>query len=337
MAIATLSVPLTSFVGRECELADVQHLLATSRLVTLTGAGGCGKTRLAIQIAQTVSETFADGVWWVDLAPLRDPALVPQLVAQTLGVHPPPAQPLLEALLTFVRRKHLLLILDNCEHLIDACAQLSHHLLSQVSDLCILATSREPLALAGEMIYPLHGLAWPSAAGQTTYDRLSSGDAQDVLQYDAVRLFVERARAISPAFTITAGNAPAIVEICRRLDGIPLALELASARVNVLTVQQIAARLDDRFALLTSGPRTALVPHHHTLRAAIDWSYALLTTEEQTLLRRLAVFAGGFTLDTAEAVCSGDGIAAGRVLDLLSSLVTKSLVVAETTSRARAR
>jgi predicted ATPase/DNA-binding CsgD family transcriptional regulator len=337
MTITNVPIQLTSFVGRERELAEVQRSLSTSRLVTLTGAGGCGKTRLAIQIAKTVSDTFRDGVWVVDLAPLREPALVPQLVAQTLGLRPPPTQPLLESLLNFVRPKQLLLIMDNCEHLIAACAQLAHQLLSQASELRMLATSREALAIAGETIYQLHGLAWPSLAAETARDWPSGRDPQDALQYDAVRLFVERAGAIAPRFTITSDNALAIVEICRRLDGIPLALELASARVNVLTVRQIAARLDDRFGLLTSGSRTTLVPHHHTLRAAIDWSYALLTAEEQMLFRRLAVFEAGCTLDTAEAVCSGEGIAAERVLDVLSSLVDKSLVVAETTSRAQAR
>jgi predicted ATPase/DNA-binding CsgD family transcriptional regulator len=332
-----LPVQLTSFIGRERELAEVQRLLSTARLATLSGAGGCGKTRLAIQIANMVSDTFADGVWLVDLAPLREPVLVPQLVVQTLGLRPAPTQPLIESLLNFVRPKRLLLILDNCEHLIAACAQLAQQLLSQASELRMLATSREALALAGETIYQVHGLAWPSFAAETARNWLSSRDPQDVLQYDAVRLFVERARAISPNFTITSENASAIVEICRRLDGIPLALELASARVNVLTVQEIAARLNDRFALLTSGQRSGLEPRHQTLRAAIDWSSTLLTAEEQTLLRRLAVFAAGFTLDTAEAVCSGEGIAEARMLDVLSSLVAKSLVVAETTSRAQAR
>jgi predicted ATPase/DNA-binding CsgD family transcriptional regulator len=324
-------------VGRERELADVQRVLSTSRLVTLSGAGGCGKTRLAIQIAKVVSDTFTDGIWLVDLTPLREPALVPQFVAQMLGLHPPPTQPLLESLLHFMQSKQLRLILDNCEHLIGACAQLAHQLLSQTSELSILATSREALAIAGETIYQLRGLAWPCLAAETACEGLSDRAPQELLQYDAVRLFVERARAISPNFTITSDNVLAIVEICRRLDGLPLALELASARVNVLTVHQIAARLDDRFALLISGSRTELVPHHQTLRAAIDWSYALLTAEEQTLLRRLAVFEAGCTLDTAEAVCSDEGVAAGRVLDLVSSLVDKSLVVAETTSRAQAR
>jgi non-specific serine/threonine protein kinase len=230
MAITNVPVQLTSFVGRERELADVQRLLSTSRLVTLSGAGGCGKTRLAIQIAKTLSNTFTDGVWMVDLAPLRDPALVPQLAAQTLGLRPPPPQPLLESLLNFVRPKRLLLILDNCEHLIAACAQLAHQLLSHTSELSILATSRAALAITGETLYRIHGLAWPSLAAETSRDRLGSRDPQDALQYDAVRLFVERTEAIVPRFTITSYNAPAIVEICRRLDGIPLALELASAR-----------------------------------------------------------------------------------------------------------
>lgn len=337
MASTHLPVQLTSFIGRERELAEVRRLLSTARLVTLTGAGGCGKTRLAIQIANTVNEAFEDGVWLVDLAPLREPALVPQLVAQTLGLRPAPNQPLLEAMLSFVRPRKLLLILDNCEHLSQACAQLTQQLLPRSPELRILATSREPLAIAGERIYPLSGLAWPSFDSETAHDRQNSLDPEDFLQYNAVRLFAERARAVSPDFTLTLENASAIAEICRRLDGLPLAIELASARANVLTAEQIAARLDDLFALLTSGQRTGLDPRHYTLRAAIDWSYALLASEEQLLLRRLAVFEAGCTLDTAEAVCSGDGVATGRTLDLLSSLVAKSLVIAETMGRAQAR
>ncbi len=299
-----LPLQLSSFIGRERDLAEVKRLIVTSRLITLTGAGGCGKTRLAIQSANMVSRTFADGVWWIDLTPLHDAALIPQLIAQTLGLRQVPEQPLLESVLNFVRPKQMLLLLDNCEHLLAACAQLAQQLLSHASALQILATSREVLALAGERVYPVSGLAWPSFGEETVRARQPNFDPQDFMQYDAVRLFVERAAAISPHFTLTADNAVAIVEICRRLDGLPLALELASARVNILTVHQIAARLDDRFALLTSGQRTALVPHHHTLRTAIDWSYALLTAEEQLLFRRLAVFAAGCTLDTAEAVCS---------------------------------
>jgi predicted ATPase/DNA-binding CsgD family transcriptional regulator len=337
MAFTNLQVQLTSFVGRDRDLAEVKRLVSTSRLVTLTGAGGCGKTRLAIQIANKVGDTFVDGVWLVDLAPLREPALVPQLVGQALGLRPAPDQPVLESLLDFVRPKQLLLILDNCEHLSEACAQLAQHLLSHAPGLRILTTSREALAIVGETIYPVSGLDWPASREETGRDGQSRLDLQELTGYDAIRLFVERAHAISPTFTLMSQNALAIIEICRRLDGLPLALELASARVNVLTVQEIAARLDDRFVLLTSGQRTSLEPRHYTLRAAIDWSYALLTSEEQTLFCRLAVFAAGCTLDTAEAVCAGEEVVAGRVLNLLSSLVNKSLVMAETMNRVQAR
>jgi predicted ATPase/DNA-binding CsgD family transcriptional regulator len=332
-----LPLQLTSFIGRERDLSEVKRLVSSSRLVTLTGAGGCGKTRLAIQGAKAASDTFADGVWWVDLAPLREAGLIPQLVAQTLGLRQAPNQLLLESLLNFVRPKQMLLILDNCEHLLAACAQFAQQLLSQAPTLQIMAASREVLAIASETIYPVSGLAWPSFGTEAGRDGQRNFDPQALMQYDAVRLFVERARAVSPNFNLTSENMLTIIDICRRLDGIPLALELASARVNVLTVQQIAARLDGRLALLTSRQRTALAPHHQTLRAAIDWSYVLLTSEEQLLFRRLAVFEAGCTLDTAEVVCSGEGISAGQMLDLLSSLVDKSLIVAETLGRAQAR
>ncbi len=331
MASTYLPVQLTSFIGRERELAEVQRLVSTSRLITLTGAGGCGKTRLAIQFANTLGNHFADGVWLVDFVPLREPRLVPQHVAQSLGLRPVPDELLNESLLNFARPKQMLLILDSCEHLIAACTQLVQQLLTAATGLNILATSRQPLGVSGEMIYQVQGLAWPS------FDSATARDPQDLMQFDAVHLFVERAQAISPHFKITPENAWAIIEICRRLDGIPLALELASARVKVLTPGQIAARLENRFALLSSRQLTGAVTHHHTLRSAIDWSYDLLSREEQTLLRRLAVFEAGFTLDTAESVCAGDGITEGRTLDVLSSLVDKSLVVAETTGRAEAR
>jgi predicted ATPase/DNA-binding CsgD family transcriptional regulator len=335
MASSNLPVQLTSFIGRQRELAEIERLLATSRLVTLTGAGGCGKTRLAIQLANTVSGRFADGVWLADLAPLREPELVPQLAVQAVGLRSDSNQPLLELLLDFLRPKQLLLILDNCEHLIAACAELAQPLLSHAPNLRILAASRAPLAMAGETVYPVHGLAWPDGKGGR--DRPGHQEVQALMAYDAVRLFVERARAIAPYFTLTADNTAAIAELCWKLDGLPLAIELASARVNVLTAQQIAARLADRFNLLTARPGTGLESRHQTLRAAVDWSYALLTAEEQILLRRLAVFQAGCTLDTAEAVCSGKGVAEGRTLDLLSSLVDKSFVIAETTGRAQAR
>jgi predicted ATPase/DNA-binding CsgD family transcriptional regulator len=337
MPITNLPLQLTSFIGRERELAEIKRLVSTFRLVTLIGAGGCGKTRLAIHVANNISSTFADGVWLVDFVPLRERGLVPQHVAQTFGLRPVPNQPLNELLLNFARPKKMLLILDNCEHLIIACVQLAQLLLPQALNLRILATSREAFTIPGEMIYQVQGLTWPSLRAKTARDSLGSLDPQDLLQYDGVHLFVDRARAISPNFTMTPDNALSIIEICRRLDGLPLALELASARVKVLTAQQIAKRLDDRFALLTSGQRTALEPHHHTLRAAIDWSYDLLTPEEQTLLRRLAVFGAGCTLDTAQTVCAGEEITRERILDLLSSLVDKSLVIAETTGRVEAR
>jgi len=337
MGSINLPVQLTSFIGREREIADVKRLLLSSHLVTLTGAGGSGKTRLAIQIANLVSESFADGVWLVDLALLREPNLVPQLTAQTLGLRLIADQPLLETLLNFVQSKQLLLILDNCEHLSEACAQLAQELLSQAPALRILATSSVALAIAGEIIYLVSGLDWPVFVGESMRDRQSRLDLQELMGYDAVRLFVERARANSPNFSLTYENAWSTVEMCRRLDGLPLALELASARINVLTVQEIVTRLNDRFALLTSSQRRGIEPRHHTLRAAIDWSYTLLPMDEQILLRRLAVFEAGCTLDTAEAICTGEEIGERRTLDRISSLVSKSLVVADTIGRAQAR
>ena len=331
MGLTNLPVELTSFIGRELEIGDVKHLLFSSHLVTLTGTGGSGKTRLAIQIAKLVNEKFANGVWLVDLVPLREPAFVPQLVAQVFGLRPSADQPLLETLLNFVNSKQLLLILDNCEHLREACGKLAQVLLSEAAELRILATSREPLSILGEAIYPVSGLAWP--IDTPSLER----EPKDLVEYDAIRLFVERARAIAPDFNLTSKNARATVETCRRLDGLPLALELASARVNVLTVQEIAERLDDRFNLLISAQRTGYEPRHATLRAVIDWSYALLTGEEQALLRRMAVFEAGCTLGTAESVCSGEDIAAQDILNLISSLVGKSLVVVETVGRTQAR
>jgi predicted ATPase len=260
-----LPLQLTSFIGREHDLVAAQRLLSTSRLVTLTGAGGSGKTRLALQVAGQIGGNFPDGVCFVDLVPLREPELVPQLVLETLGLRIAPDQPVLEALLNFLRPKQLLIILDNCEHLISACAWLAQALLHSDA-LRILATSREPLGIAGESIYPLSGLALPETGRAVP----GSLDLQGILNYDAVRLFVERARLFSPDFSLAPENASSIAEICRRLDGLPLALELASARANVLTVQEISTRLDDRFALLTAGKRSGLQPRHQTLRAAID-------------------------------------------------------------------
>ncbi len=289
------------------------------------------------------SATFTDGVWLVELAALRDAALVPDFVSQALGVHPILNQPVDELLLSHVRTRRMLLVLDNCEHLIASCAGLSQAMLSVAPNLTILATSREPLAITGETLYHVSSLSLPPNA-QSNPDQVSRSTAltlPDVSGYEAIQLFVERTRAILSDFALTPENTTSIVSICRRLDGIPLAIELASARTSVLTVQQIAERLDDRFAFLVSSQRTTPVPHHRTLRTAIDWSYDLLTSEEQVLLRRLAVFAAGFTLDTVAGICGGDGVAPcgeeGRTLDLLSSLVNKSLIVANTLGRTEAR
>jgi predicted ATPase len=281
MASINLPVQLTSFIGRQRDLAAVGNLLSTARLVTLTGVGGCGKTRLATRVANQVGQAYPDGVWFVDLAPLREPEMAPQLVLETLGLRIAPDQPLLEALLNFVRPRRTLIVLDNCEHLITACAQLAPKMMSAAPGMRVLATSREQLGIAGERIYPLPGLDLPEIGRAAEADP-GSLDSQNFLQFDAVRLFVERARLISPDFSLTPENASAVGKICQCLDGLPLAIELAGARLNVLTVQEIAARLDDRFALLATGQRPGLEPRHQTLRATIDWSYALLTAEEQT-------------------------------------------------------
>jgi len=332
-----LPIQLTNFIGREADQTSVKRILTASRLVTLTGVGGCGKTRLAVQVANHICSTFSDGVWFVGLASLREPSLVPQLVVEALGLHLVANQPLIEALKNFLQTKQLLLVLDNCEHLSTACAELAQQLLFHAPELRILATSREPLAIAGEKIYPVPGLSWPDFDRDGTQVGQGHLDIQELMGFDAIHLFVERARALSPHFSLTPENAVAIIEICQHLDGLPLALELASARANVLTVQEIATRLDDRFSLLTSGQHKAIEPRHHTLRATIDWSYELLTVKEQTLLNRLSVFSAGCTLDTAEVICSGNGIAPSEVLDVVSSLVTKSLILAETTGQTHAR
>jgi predicted ATPase/DNA-binding SARP family transcriptional activator len=306
----------TPFIGREQEVAEVSRLLSASRLVTLTGPGGCGKTRLVLQAAAGVLETFADGAWFVELAPLSEAALVPQAVATALDVREVGDRPLLSLLLNYLRTRRLLLILDNCEHLVEAAAQLAEALLRHCPQLQILATSREALNIAGESAWLVPPLSLPEAGEQMPLDILR--------QADAIRLFTERATAVLPGFSLTGQNATVVEQVCRRLDGIPLAIELAAARVKMLRVEQIAARLDDRFHLLVGGSRTAL-PRHQTLQALIDWSYNLLTPSEQRLLRWLSVFAGGFTLEAVEAVCAGKDEA--DALEQLGQLVNKSLVV----------
>ena len=344
-ALTNVPVPLTSFVGRQREMTDIKRLLvplpckaregpgAGVRLLTLTGAGGCGKTRLAIQVARDLAaaDCFKHGVWWVDLAALSDPAFVPQAAAIAFDLRESPAAPLATILTNYLCAKELLLVLDNCEHLIDACARLAEVLLSACPGLQILATSREALGLMGEVSWCVPPLASPDA------ERLPPLEC--LLQYDAILLFVERAAAVSPQWSL-AKNASAVARICSRLDGIPLAIELAAARLKVLSAEQIAARLDDRFRLLTDSSRTAL-PRHRTLRAAVDWSYGLLLEEERVLFRQLSVFAGGWTLEAAEAICAGesgsDEVEANSLrlcppvflLDILTALVSKSLVVVE--------
>jgi non-specific serine/threonine protein kinase len=315
-----LPVQLTSFIGREQELAEVQELLASTRLLTLTGTGGVGKTRLALQVAAAQIDRYPQGVWMVGLAPLADPSLVPGAVLAALDVPEQPGRLPLATLLDALRTRQLLLVLDNCEHLLDACAGLTEALLRACPGLRILATSREPLGLAGETRYRVPSLAVPGP------DQAASPTA--VARCVAVRLFVERARAVQPAFALSAA---AVAEVCARLDGIPLALELAAARLGGLGLAELAARLDRQFQLLTGGSRTAL-PRQQTLRATVAWSYDLLTSQEQALFARLSVFAGGWSLEGAEAVGAGGTIAAEEVLDLLVRLVDKSLVLAEETA-----
>ena len=308
---------LTSFIGRGEVIAEARQLLAANRLLTLTGAGGCGKTRLAQEVGRSVLRDFADGVWIAELAPLRDGELLPQVVMEALGLTDAPNRTPVEALEDYLRRTDLLLVLDNCEHLLPACTSLVELLLRGCQGVRILATSREPLAMAGEVVLRVPSLAVPEAETMPTI-----GDLEEV---SAVRLFVERAAAAVPGFALTGQNAAPIAEVCRRLDGIPLALELAAARVKLLPVSEIAERLENRFGLLSSGG-AGLPARHQTLRALVDWSFEQLQNNEQLLLTRLSVFSGGWTLSTAEAVCAGEGLEERETLDLMSSLVEKSLV-----------
>ncbi len=318
-----LPIQLTSFIGRDREVAEVKQLLSRTRLLTLTGVGGVGKTRLGLHVAADVLDEFVEGVWLVELAPLSEPALVTQTVASTLGVSEQQGRSLTETLLAHLRPKRLLLVLDNCEHLVGACAKLAETLLRVCPNIRILATSRELLDIGGETVWPVTSLSLPSFQ--------HSPAVESLMQSEAVRLFVNRAVAHLPSFTLSTHNSQSVGQVCVRLDGIPLAIELAAARVKVLSVEQIAERLDDRFRVLTGGKRTA-VPRHQTLRAAMDWSYDLLSTSGRDLFRRLSVFAGGWTLEAAEAVCSEDGGEKSTILDLLTQLVDKSLLVVETQS-----
>jgi predicted ATPase/DNA-binding SARP family transcriptional activator len=311
---------LTSFIGRETEVEAIAELLAQNRLVMLMGAGGIGKTALSIQMGQQLVDTFPDGAWLVDLVPISDPALLPQTIAYTLGLRESSNRPISDILLDFLKDKEILLILDNCEHVIQAAAQFSALSLQACSGLKILANSREKLDIAGEFAFSVPPLSIPQVLQTETWVQWH--------QYEAVRLFVERATAVLPIFQVTPDNIEPLVQICQQLDGIPLAIELAAARVNMLSTKQISARLDDRFRLLTGSGRT-VVPRQQTLRALVDWSWELLSETEQALLPRLSVFAGGMNLNAVEAVCASDGLDAYDLLDLLTSLVNKSLVVVQ--------
>jgi predicted ATPase/DNA-binding NarL/FixJ family response regulator len=319
-----LPTQLTSFVGRERELAEVRRLLSTTRLLTLVGAGGIGKTRLACQTAENLEAMPAESMWLVELAAVSEPSLLPT-VAAALGVREQPDRGILDMLVDVLLPRRSLLLLDNCEHLVDACAEVAGRLLRACPGLTLLATSREPLGLSGETVWRVPPLSLPARPVEQT--ALLRGFSF-VPEYEAVRLFVERAQSALPAFVLTEQNAPAVIQICRQLDGIPLAIELAAPLVRGLAPEQIMARLDDRFGLLMGGSRTT-IPRHQTLRAAIDWSYDLLTDLERILFCRLSVFASGFSLDAAEMVCSGSGIAARSVLSLLLHLVDKSIVIAD--------
>ena len=283
-----LPLELSSFVGREKELAEVKRLLENNRLLTLTGSGGCGKTRLALAVASELVEAFEDGVWLVDLAPLADPALVPQAVASTLGVREQSGRILTEILYAYLRSKKVLLVLDNCEHLIEACAKLSEVLLRSCPQLRVLATSREALGITGEVTWLVPSLTLPDLRHLPAFESLP--------RYESARLFLERTAAVKPTFVLTEQNAGAVAQICYRLDGIPLAIELAAARTKVLSVEQVADRLDDTFKLLSAGGRTA-VPRHRTLHATMDWSHELLPEEERAVPEafgvRRRVHAGG--------------------------------------------
>jgi predicted ATPase len=315
-----LPLPLTSFIGREKEFGEILVLLKNHRLVTLNGSGGTGKTRLALQVAAEISGRYPDGVWLVELAPLTNPAAVYQAIASVLGLRERINRENSHLLIQFLHGKHLLLVLDNCEHLLDACAWLANELLQACPKLTLLITSREALGIAGETAYRVPSLSMADPNHLLPLEELAG--------FEAMRLFSDRASLVLPGFNLSNHRLADAARICYRLDGIPLAIELAAARVGVLSVEQIAARLDDRFRLLTGGSRTAL-PRQRTLRASIDWSYSLLSSAECALFQRLSIFSGGCTLETAEAVCGFHELEKDEVMERLSSLVNKSLIVAD--------
>jgi len=310
--ITNLPAPLTTFIGREKEQSDVVGLIAKHRLVTLTGSGGVGKTRLSIKVGEQILGNYAGGVWLVELASLSNPALISQTFASLFGLTAQSTISFTDLLINFLRAKSVLLIVDNCEHLLDACAHFIDTLLKSCPHLKIIATSREPLGITGEAIYLVPSLELPDF--QQLIDTFRD--------FESVHLFEERAQLAQFDFSLTVDNAASVAQICQRLDGIPLAIELAAAKVAMLSTAQIAKQLDESFNVLTGGSRTAL-PRHQTLRASMNWSWGLLTESEQTLMRQLSVFAGGWTLEAAQAVCDGNA------LDLTSALVKKSLIMVD--------
>ena len=318
--LGNLPAEATSFIGRRHELAELRKKLAEARLVSLVGPGGVGKSRLAVRIATDVGRSVSDGAWLVELAEVRDPALVSSALLAALDLRDQSVSEPLPLLLDYLRDRQLLVVLDNCEHLLDAAGRLVTEVLRVGSGVRIIATSREPLSISGEHVLPLAPLELPSPDENETLDQLS--------QNEAVMLFTERAAAAAGRFELTRDNRSAVVHLCRRLDGLPLAIELAAVRTRVLSVEQILDRLSDRFGLLTGGSRAAL-PRHQTLRTTIDWSYELLDGNERALFRRLCAFAARFTLEDVESVCASDDVPRDRVLELLSSLVDKSMVMKE--------
>jgi len=316
--LTNLPIELTSFLGREAELAELKDLVGKSRLVTISGAGGLGKTRIALHLAAELIDGYADGVWLVELAALPDPTLAVGAFAKSVGIREMPGTPLLQTLTAHLRERHCLIVVDNCEHLITKCARLLQHLLANCPDVTILATSREVLGVPGEQLWRLAPLALPQTTGKVS--------ARELMESEAVRLFVERAWPNQLAPEFDERRAATILLICQRLDGIPLAIELAAARAKVMTVDELLARLDDRFRLLTGGGRTA-GPRQQTLRATVDWSHELLEPSERKLFRRLSVFAGGFAVADVEAVCVDVGEQSEEIVQLLARLVDKSLMI----------
>ena len=314
--VSNLPASLTTFIGRDKEQAEIIKLVRKYRLTTLTGPGGVGKTRLSIKVGEQVLGEYANSVWLVEFASIGDPLLLPQSVTAVFGIAAQSNIPPTELLINFLRAKTSLVIFDNCEHLLEACAQLADTLLKNCPNLKILATSREALGITGEAAYPVPSLGLPDLAQLL----------ENFRDYESVHLFEERAQLAKADFSLTLENASSVAQICHRLDGIPLAIELAAAHVNMFTTEQIATRLNESFNLLTGGSRTAL-PRQQTIRASIEWSWNLLSDSERILLRRLSVFAGGWILESAESVCSEDGIEKNQMADLMSQLVTKSLVV----------